>query len=246
MKKIFDILVGININLVNFFLGIFDRYYQKKIIKKFKYLFGNKINTVFDVGAHRGEFTNILLKNFIIGEIQIFEPIKKNINFIKKKLNNKKIFLNNFALGDMEEKKIFKEMKESSSSTFNEINKKSKYFKRKNLILNLGLNSKIYEETSIKITTGSKIIKNKNIELIDLLKIDTEGYEYYIIKGFAEEISKIKVIFFEHHYDQMIIKNYTFSDIHRYLLMQNFKMKYKFKMPFRKSFEYIYLNNNYN
>ena len=65
MKKIFDILVGININLVNFFLGIFDRYYQKKIIKKFKYLFGNKINTVFDVGAYRGEFTNILLKNFI-------------------------------------------------------------------------------------------------------------------------------------------------------------------------------------
>lgn len=78
MKKVFEILVSINISLVNFFLGIFDSFYQKKIIKKFKYIFGNKINTVFDVGAHRGEFTSILLKNFIVSNIQIFK-YKKNI-----------------------------------------------------------------------------------------------------------------------------------------------------------------------
>ena len=172
MKKVFEILVSININLVNFFLGIFDSFYQKKIIKKFKYIFGNKINTVFDVGAHRGEFTNILLKNFIVSNIQIFEPIKKNINFLKKKLNNEKIFINNFALGDVEEEKIFKEMKESSSSTFNEINKNSRYFKRKNLILNLGLNSKIYEETSIKIKTDAKSFGDKCVSICATILIN--------------------------------------------------------------------------
>ena len=41
------------------------------------------------------------------------------------------------------------------------------------------------------------------------------------------------------------IKNYTFSDINRYLKDNNFEQYSKFKMPFRKSFEYIYKNKNY-
>ena len=38
----------------------------------------------------------------------------------------------------------------------------------------------------------------------------------------------------------MIIKGYTFKDIHSYLSNNNFIQIYKIKMPFRKTFEYIY------
>ena len=78
------------------------------------------------------------------------------------------------------------------------------------------------------------------IENIDLLKIDTEGYELNVIKGFGMYIDIVKVIIFEHHYDLMIRKNYTYSDVNRYLAHKGFHLKYKFKMPFRKTFEYIY------
>ena len=44
---------------------------------------------------------------------------------------------------------------------------------------------------------------------------------------------------FEHHYDNMIKKNYTFSDINSLLVKNNFQLIYKSKMPFRKTFEYI-------
>ena len=40
----------------------------------------------------------------------------------------------------------------------------------------------------------------------------------------------------------MILKNYFFSDIHKFLKENNFKKLYKSKMPFRKTFEYIYEN----
>lgn len=40
----------------------------------------------------------------------------------------------------------------------------------------------------------------------------------------------------------MIVKNYTISDINDYLKANNFVKIYKAKMPFRKSFEYIYQN----
>ena len=44
MKKIINLLVGINITLVSFMLGFFDKIYQKKIIKKLKQILGNDIN----------------------------------------------------------------------------------------------------------------------------------------------------------------------------------------------------------
>ena len=83
------------------------------------------------------------------------------------------------------------------------------------------------------------LLKN-NIKKIDLLKIDTEGYELEVLKGLKELISNVSIILFEHHYDNMIVKNYTFSDIHKLLIEKNFKRVFKIKMPFRKSFEYIY------
>ena len=45
---------------------------------------------------------------------------------------------------------------------------------------------------------------------------------------------------FEHHYDDMIRKDYSFGDIHDLLKKNNFEQIYKYKMPFRKTFEYIY------
>jgi FkbM family methyltransferase len=245
MKKIINFLININILIVSFLLGIFDQIYQIKIIKKLKKIFHKKINVVFDVGAHKGEFTNLILKNFSVNSMELFEPNHKNFEYLRNKIKQDKININNYALGEKEEEKKFKLMKETSSSTLSEINKETKYFRRKNFILNLGLSSEIFKEINIKINDGLKIIKEKKIDSIDLLKIDTEGHEYFVLKGFQEYISKIKVIFFEHHYDQMIMKNYTFSDIHQYLKSKNFTQNSKFKMPFRKSFEYIYINDDY-
>ena len=86
-------------------------------------------------------------------------------------------------------------------------------------------------------------IGEHNINQIDFLKIDTEGYEFEILKGLKKNIFKVKLILFEHHYDDMIKKKYTFSEIHNLLVDNNFKRILKTKMPFRKTFEYIYTNN---
>lgn len=56
----------------------------------------------------------------------------------------------------------------------------------------------------------------------------------------------IHLIHFEHHFDDMIIKDYKFTDIHILLVKNEFKKYFKIKMRFRKSFEYLYINTNYN
>ena len=83
---------------------------------------------------------------------------------------------------------------------------------------------------------------NKNCATIDLIKIDTEGYEYEVLKGSVEMLKKTKLILFEHHYDNMIIKNYTFKQINNFLIQNSFKKVFRAKMPFRKTFDYIYEN----
>ena len=84
------------------------------------------------------------------------------------------------------------------------------------------------------------IWKKKKISQIDLLKIDTEGYELKVLKGLKDSIKKVSMIIFEHHYDDMILKDYTFGDIHDLLIKNGFQKIFKIKMPFRKSFDYIY------
>ena len=67
-----------------YILSIFDTIYQRKIIKKFHKIFNNNINTVFDVGSHKGEFIKLILKNFVIEKIYSFEPSEKNYKILNK------------------------------------------------------------------------------------------------------------------------------------------------------------------
>ena len=57
--------------------------------------------------------------------------------------------------------------------------------------------------------------------------------------------SKSEIYFFEYHYDDMCKKNYTYSDISKLLKNNNFKKLHKNKMPFKKIFEYLWVNNDY-
>ena len=86
-------------------------------------------------------------------------------------------------------------------------------------------------------------IREKKIKMIDILKIDTEGFDFDVIIGIGEDLNIIKYIYFEHHYHDMFIKKYKFSEINRYLIDNNFRKVFKVKMMFRKTFEYIYSNN---
>ena len=69
--------------------------------------------------------------------------------------------------------------------------------------------------------------------------------ELNVLKGiYQDHFNKIKYIYFEHHYDLMIKKNYKYSDVKFFLNKRNFFLAYKVKMQFRKTFEYIYENKN--
>jgi FkbM family methyltransferase len=233
--------------LVLFSMSIFDYFHQRKIIIFLKKKNLKRISIFLDVGAHKGESINLFSKNMEIKKVISFEASPKNFEFLKKKKDyyskkfpNTEIIIENIALGSENKEKVFKQFNESSSSTLNDINEKSKYFKNKFKLLNFLSNKKIYETFKVQVKTLNDYLEKNIINKVDFLKIDTEGYEYEILKGLESKIDCVDFIMFEHHYDNMIKKNYTFLDINHLLIRKNFKQIYKSKMPFRKTFEYIY------
>ena len=233
--------------LILLLLSFYDFFHQRKIIKFLSKKNLTNIDTLFDVGGHKGESINLFLSNMKVKKIISFEASPLNFRFLEKskenyskKFNKTEIMIENIALGSKNKEIDFKQFDESSSSTLSDINEESSYFKRKFNLLDFFSKKKKYQILKIKIETLDNYMNLNNINKISFLKIDTEGYEYEILKGLKKKIQFVDTIMFEHHYDNMIIKNYTFRDINNFLKMNNFNQIYKSKMPFRKTFEYIY------
>ena len=228
-------------------LSLFDYSYQKKWIKFLKKNKYNSFKLLIDIGAHKGESIKLFSKNFIIKKIISFEASPINFKYLKKKIeenkqgyNNTEIVLENTALGAEDKIIEFNQFNESSSSTIKEIDKESKYYKRKFRLINFLNNKETYQKIKIKVSKLKDYIEKNNIKKIDFMKIDTEGYEFEILLGLENKIKLVDIIMFEHHYDNMIKKGYTFEDINKLLVKNNFNKIYKSRMPFRKTFEYIY------
>jgi FkbM family methyltransferase len=238
--------------LVLLIINLFDFFHKRKIINFLKIKIKlDRINLFLDVGAHHGETIDLFSKNFSIKKLISFEASPKSFkklfsrkDFFKKRYKCTNIILENVALGSENKKVKIKEFVESSSSTIQDIDQNSKYYKKKFRFLNFIGTKKVFEETEIDITKFKDYLEIKKINNIDFLKIDTEGYEFEVLIGAKDVLSKISIVLFEHHYDDMITKNYKFSDIHNLLLTNHFTQLYKSKMPFRKTFEYIYVNKS--
>ena len=107
-------------------------------------------------------------------------------------MKNENIFLENLGLGDKNKTLVMKQLKESSSSTINDINISLKYFKKKSIFI-FGKKNNIFTEKQKKQITFVDNIKDKKIKQIDFLKIDTEGYELNILAGLEKIFQKFQL-----------------------------------------------------
>ena len=235
----------LRIYIIQKILIFFDFFQQKKI---FNFLRTKIIedSIFFDVGAHYGETIKNIYKNFKVDQIHSFEASMENYKILKKNISNQnfKVSLNCFGLSDQKKTAFINQSIESSSTTLSSINENSKYYNMKLSTLGIKKGTNFIKNEKVDLDTLDNYVEKNNVKKIDLLKIDTEGHELYVLYGAKKILSKTRFIYFEHHYDDMLLKGYKFSDINNYLIKNNFKRIFKSKMFFRKTFEYIYEKNN--
>ena len=194
----------------------FDEIYQK-ILK-------NKKVTIFDVGANRGQSINRFLKIFPNAEIHCFEPIKNNFLFLRENFKYRNIKLNNFALGEKNEVKRFYINAKSSTSSFNKLTKNTGWLKLRSKESNKKMSSFTIESKKIIVNSLDYCKKNK-IKKIDILKIDTQGFEDKILLGSKNSLNNniISIVELEMIFDDVYKKYSTFTDIEKNLLKNDYR-----------------------
>ena len=203
----------------------FISFHHKRISKC---LCNLNINKVIDVGSHKGEFLETVLKIQNIDSFYAFEPQKHIFSQLSEKFSeNKKVTLFNYALDDEIKNKKLKINKLSMTSSLAEFNDDSLYLKLKNFLT--FSKSNFIDEYEVQTSTIDKIFENINLKNA-LIKIDVEGFEMKVIKGSQRKLKEISFILLENQFGNHY-KNNDFKDILKYLKKQNFTIHKKFIFP---------------
>ena len=186
----------------------FNRY------KALQYLFkNNKDLTIFDVGGNIGQSVEEFLINWPDSSIYSFEPDQKVFDILKKyESNNVKCF--NQGFGDKTENKLLNIYKETGNNSFLDINEECEIYKN-GQHPKFTNGAKKCTTQSCSVDTLDNFTTSNNINNINLLKIDVQGFENNVLLG-AKDLLKsnlIDVIVVEVILDDMYGKNNSFFEL---------------------------------
>jgi len=145
----------------------------------------DNVSIVFEVGARDG-LDSISLANFYDkSKVYSFECNPLSIETCITNLQNRSnIIFNNFGLGNETIKKPFFPYVANNTGA-------SSFFKR------VDFNETQIEIGEVQIDTIFNFTKSNNIDHIDILCMDTQGFELNILKGCKEFIKNIKFVILE-------------------------------------------------
>lgn len=163
-----------------------------------------------DIGANVGKFYDVLSKKYEIEKVVMVEPAPKLFEYISDKfkdIQNCKIY--DFAISD--------ETGETFFQTYSLDNSTPEH-------IDMGV-SKIHHNNDghkVKMVSGLEFLTLyiENLEEYDFIKIDTENYDYQIIKSITPVISKLSkkpFILFEHNYHNSISKEEAVTILNNFI-----------------------------
>lgn len=139
---------------------------------------GFKPNSVFDIGAYRGEFAQMCFKYWPDTEVTCFEVLPEKVKELHKLSSKYRIIVQETLVGERDSADTPFHLAETASS-----------------ILKEHQDNHFPVSTFPMITLNSFCRQNKKIP--QLIKIDTQGYEYEVLYGSLEILDNIEFILAE-------------------------------------------------
>jgi FkbM family methyltransferase len=162
----------------------------------------DKINVIFDIGCR----SDTLFTDFP-GEVHYFDPVPEFIDTLKSVKNSNKVsYFNSFGIGNE--------------------NVELPYYPRHQSFYDRIASCNVSDDANkiiLNIKKGIDYVNEKNIQSIDFMKIDTEGYEFNVLKGFENYLENVKVIQFEYG-GTFLDNNVKLIEVVNYLTEKGFHM----------------------
>ena len=156
--------------------GIYYDFYEPVITRLFEKSL-KRGGVLIDVGANIGYYSLLSVK--LVGKegkVYAFEPMSLAYNRFKKNLS-----LNNFTNIVLEKKGV---------SDKNE--KLRVYFQNEYIVPSMRKKEEGTILENIELTTIDNYVKANKINKVSLIKVDTDGYDFKVLKGAMETIKKFK------------------------------------------------------
>jgi FkbM family methyltransferase len=180
---------------------------------------------ILDVGANEGQTVHEFHDKLPSSVIHSFEPGPSTFEKLKEQTRGYgNVHLWNYALGSSPGKKTFLENSNSQLSSFLPI-----------VEIEWG---SVKKETIVDVTTVDQFCREKDIDFIDILKSDTQGYDLEVFKGAENMIrsNRIGLIYFEIIFSNMynnlpsFSEQYDFLRSRGYLLVSFYRFCYQKKL----------------
>ncbi|EAZ91442.1 FkbM family methyltransferase [Crocosphaera chwakensis] len=144
----------------------------------------NQLKIIFDVGANVGQTSQELVKNFPSSYIYAFEPVPNTFKELKKNVSKfQKVKPVNIGFGEQIGQFPITSEDLSGHNTFLIDQKEKKTI------------DSVQNQTTIlvDVNTIDNFCQENKIEEINLLKIDTEGFEMKVLKGAENKLKQQKI-----------------------------------------------------
>jgi FkbM family methyltransferase len=168
---------------------------------------------VFDVGANLGQSVAIFRRLLPDSTLHSFEPGRKafrELKAVSRGLRN--VHLINAAVGSVSGRRTLRENEYSEMSSF--------------LRPSSAAWGAVVAEREVEVTTLDTYCAEHGIERIDLLKIDTQGYELEVLRGAAGMLAagRVGLVYMEVTFCDMYEGLPPFDVLYRFLLDKGFRL----------------------
>jgi len=183
-------------------------------------LLQERFEIIFDVGAHDGTGALEFCANFSPAQIHCFEPDPSTFKTLLSKCNQLplKAIANNVGVGDHNCIQDFAVLNQTGSSSYLDLNPSSPY--------KSGIGLELMNRIKAPIVTLDSYCENMEIDTIDFLKIDTQGFEINVLRGAKSllERSAIKIIQFELLFRPLYVGHTAPSTLLGYLESMSYRL----------------------
>ena len=187
-----------------------------------KYRVNLPINTVVDVGANVGKFSVSLFRHFPKSQFYCIEPFSQTFKVLQRNIPYPNFIFSKVALGEKNESITIKVNPANQSDT--------------NSLRNLTLEADQENSELIEVITLDEFILQNQLNRIDFLKIDTEGFDLQVLKGGIQNLNegRIKLILVECGLDPSNKYHVYFQELSSFLFSANFTLVGFFQTDIRK------------
>lgn len=144
-------------------------------------------NAIFDVGANCGIFSALAVDRFPTTRVVCFEPSNEVRRLIKRNCAGHHIDVFNCAIGDVdgETRTLFVNTRSQQTNSF--IRQAAELFARPDDV----------ESIMVECRTLDSVCQELEIDCVDVLKIDVQGWEGQVLKGASTLLPRVRYLFIE-------------------------------------------------